>query len=240
MSYTGPLRDEPLAIELHNTIYASKGGHVDALAGSATARAWLRAIEPRLDAAAHPGASPTAAARGFARASPRAPSGAAERASRTSPRARSSAAERASRVALPRGAWPSTAALVALREAVRAALRAAAAGERPPRAAIDAINAASRRAPRAPVAVWQPGDLPARGTDFGDARRADVVLATFAASAIDLLTGPQRDELRTCGAPGCVLMFLRDHPRREWCSDGCGNRARQARHYERTRGSGSE
>jgi hypothetical protein len=41
--------------------------------------------------------------------------------------------------------------------------------------------------------------------------------------------------LRACGAPGCVLMFLKDHPRREWCSNACGNRARQARHYDRTR-----
>ena len=45
-----------------------------------------------------------------------------------------------------------------------------------------------------------------------------------------------RGELRVCGAPGCVLMFARDHTRREWCSNACGNRARQARHYRRTHG----
>ncbi|MFD2356647.1 CGNR zinc finger domain-containing protein [Nonomuraea ferruginea] len=28
-----------------------------------------------------------------------------------------------------------------------------------------------------------------------------------------------------------MLYFLRDTPRREWCSAGCGNRARAARHY---------
>ena len=34
-------------------------------------------------------------------------------------------------------------------------------------------------------------------------------------------------------APGCVLYFIKDHPRREWCSTACGNRARAARHYAR-------
>jgi predicted RNA-binding Zn ribbon-like protein len=219
MGYAGPLRDEPLAIELHNTIYASKRGRVDALADPASARAWLEALAPRLHAAAETpgaGAPPSATAAG---------------AGRDSGQARPS-----SRIAngwLPPGAWPRVAQLVGLRDVVRPALRAAAAGGRPPRAAIEAINAASRRAPRSMVALWQPGGRPARGTDFAAASRADVVLAAFAASAIDLLTGPQRDDLRSCGAPQCVLMFLKDHPRREWCSDGCGNRARQARHYER-------
>jgi predicted RNA-binding Zn ribbon-like protein len=188
MVYDGPLRDEPLAVELHNTIYATKGGRVDGLADSARARAWLEGIGP--------GASSSAGR-------------------------------------LPAGAWPSAEQLVALRDVVRRALQAAAAGHRPARADVEAINAASCRAPRAPIAVWQPNAPPSRGTDCGDASRADVVLAAFAADAIELLTGPCRDELRTCGAPGCVLMFLKDHPRREWCSDSCGNRARQARHYER-------
>ncbi|HEY0690395.1 MAG TPA: CGNR zinc finger domain-containing protein [Kribbella sp.] len=26
---------------------------------------------------------------------------------------------------------------------------------------------------------------------------------------------------------------MKDHPRREWCSTTCGNRARAARHYAR-------
>jgi predicted RNA-binding Zn ribbon-like protein len=38
-----------------------------------------------------------------------------------------------------------------------------------------------------------------------------------------------------CHAPGCVLYFLKTHPRREWCSVTCGNRVRAARHYERIR-----
>ena len=41
--------------------------------------------------------------------------------------------------------------------------------------------------------------------------------------------------LRACYAPGCVLYFVKTHPRREWCSVACGNRARAARHYQSVR-----
>ncbi|HLU55261.1 MAG TPA: CGNR zinc finger domain-containing protein [Pseudonocardia sp.] len=46
---------------------------------------------------------------------------------------------------------------------------------------------------------------------------------------------PGRRAAAGCHGPGCVLYFHRDHPRRGWCSAGCGNRARVARHYERHR-----
>ena len=59
-----------------------------------------------------------------------------------------------------------------------------------------------------------------------------IALATVAAEAIELLTAPDA-VLNACHAPGCVLYFIKDHPRREWCSTGCGNRARAARHYRR-------
>ncbi|MBC7596304.1 MAG: ABATE domain-containing protein [Kineosporiaceae bacterium] len=42
-------------------------------------------------------------------------------------------------------------------------------------------------------------------------------------------------QLRACYAPGCVLYFVKTHPRREWCSVACGNRARAARHYQSVR-----
>jgi predicted RNA-binding Zn ribbon-like protein len=188
--YPGPLRDEPLAIELHNTIYAANGTGIDGFADAAGAAAWLGALSTRL------------------------PEGGSAR-----------------------RRMPSLEELVALRAAVREALAGTVSGEPPRRATLDAINAFSVRAPRSPVAVWQPRDAPLAGTDVHGATRADVVLAALAADAIDLLTGPHRADLRACGAPGCVLMFLKDHPRREWCSNACGNRARQARHYRRARGS---
>jgi predicted RNA-binding Zn ribbon-like protein len=36
-----------------------------------------------------------------------------------------------------------------------------------------------------------------------------------------------------CGGPSCVLYFTKKDPRRAYCSAGCGNRARVARHYRR-------
>lgn len=59
-------------------------------------------------------------------------------------------------------------------------------------------------------------------------------LAAVADEAQHLL-GENANVLRACHAPGCVLYFAKTHPRREWCSIACGNRARAARHYEAVR-----
>lgn len=109
--------------------------------------------------------------------------------------------------------------------------RAAAAS---PVAAADAVrilNAAARAA--VPEIVLVDGAL--GRTDALPARDVDRAVGAVAAQAVDLLT---RDDavLRVCYAPGCVLYFVRDHPRREWCSTACGNRARAARHYRRHHG----
>lgn len=64
-------------------------------------------------------------------------------------------------------------------------------------------------------------------------RAPSVALATVALDGVDLLVAPS--PLRACRAPGCVLYFVQDHPRRAWCSEGCGNRVRAARHYARRR-----
>jgi predicted RNA-binding Zn ribbon-like protein len=65
---------------------------------------------------------------------------------------------------------------------------------------------------------------------------ARVALAELAHDSIDMLTGPSATKLRACLAPGCLYYFVRSHPRREWCSEICGNRVRAARHYRRIRG----
>jgi predicted RNA-binding Zn ribbon-like protein len=181
-TYPGPLGDEPLAVELHNTLYAVSGTAFDYLPESSDA--WLTALGPRL-----PAGPP----------------------------------------------WPAAAALIALRDVVRGVLRASVDSTPTDRAALEALNRASAQAPRSPAAEWRAGLPPAAAIDRHGASRADIVIAAFAADAIELITGPHRDALRACGAPGCVLMFLKNHPRREWCSNACGNRARQARHYARTR-----
>jgi len=184
--YTGPLQDEPLTIELHNTLYASGGTVVDGLATEASARAWLDALADRLPSEGQ-------------------------------------------------GRLPTRAALLQLRDPVREALHAAVEGDAPSRLSLEIINRMSANAPRSAIARWRPGTPPVADVDLHGASRADAVLAAFAADTIDLLTGPRREALRACGASGCMLLFLKNHPRREWCSAACGNRARQARHYARTR-----
>ncbi|WP_169951925.1 ABATE domain-containing protein [Microbispora sp. H11081] len=132
--------------------------------------------------------------------------------------------------------------VVALRQAIRALL-ARAVSPAPPSGAdaarlpafepsLDLVNATAAAMPVAPRLEWPAGDgprarmLPSRAAD--DSAR---LRATLAAAAIDLLAGPRREQLRTCPAPRCVLYFLKEHPRQEWCSVACGNRARAARHY---------
>jgi predicted RNA-binding Zn ribbon-like protein len=177
MAYAGPLRDEPISVELHNTLYIAGGVERDGLS-----HAWLDALGDRLPA------------------------------------------ERP---------WPRREELVGLRDAVRSALQAAVLDTPQDAAALDALNRASALAPQSPtVSVSADGVLVA-GAQYHGASRAKMVLAAFARDAIDVLTGLH--ELRMCGAPGCILLFVKDHPRREWCSNACGNRARQARHYDRVR-----
>lgn len=62
----------------------------------------------------------------------------------------------------------------------------------------------------------------------------DACLAEIAGDAQHQL-GENGAQLRACHAPGCVLYFAKTHPRREWCSVACGNRARAARHYRSVR-----
>jgi predicted RNA-binding Zn ribbon-like protein len=88
-------------------------------------------------------------------------------------------------------------------------------------------------------------ELPTRQLELRDGRleptarargsRIVAGIAEVADGTIDLLTVGTSDSLRACYAPGCVLYFVKTHPRREWCSVACGNRARAARHYEKIR-----
>jgi predicted RNA-binding Zn ribbon-like protein len=64
---------------------------------------------------------------------------------------------------------------------------------------------------------------------------ADPGLAGNRPGRAQLFSQDARHQLRACLAPGCVVYFIKNHPRREWCSAGCGNRARSARHYQRHR-----
>ncbi|WP_328996570.1 ABATE domain-containing protein [Kribbella sp. NBC_01245] len=119
-----------------------------------------------------------------------------------------------------------------LRDAIRALAGAAVDRTAPPQPALDALNGCVRTAPSWRELRW--ADAPSAEAR-NDARPITAALADIAELAVDLFAGPALADLRACHAPGCVLFFLKDHPRREWCSAGCGNRARVARHYQRTK-----
>jgi predicted RNA-binding Zn ribbon-like protein len=122
----------------------------------------------------------------------------------------------------------------ALRAAVRDALHAAVDGKLVPDAARAELNRRSAANPQSIRLIQRRGKRES-AVDNHAHSATDVVLGAIAAETIALLSGAQAQRLRACEAPGCVLMFLKDHPRREWCSTVCGNRARQARHYRRHR-----
>jgi predicted RNA-binding Zn ribbon-like protein len=178
--YPGPLRDQPLPIELHNTLYATtRGERCDGISEPAELRAWLGAVASDLPVTAQ--------------------------------------AVDAERVGDFR----------ALRDAVRGALRAALDAKPVPANARRALNDAAAACPRS----TQLATDGTRRIRYHADDPTTVVLAAIAHETIVLLSGPRARDLRTCDAPGCVLAFLKDHPRRAWCSPACGNRARQARHY---------
>jgi predicted RNA-binding Zn ribbon-like protein len=98
--------------------------------------------------------------------------------------------------------------------------------------ALSRLNAAAAALP-SPCLTLRAGRLEKETAD--SASPVTATLAVAAEQTIELLGGLPTDNLRACYAPGCVLYFVAAHPRRAWCSVGCGNRARAARHYEKIR-----
>ncbi len=99
--------------------------------------------------------------------------------------------------------------------------------------AIAEINSLIAARPPTPRLALRHGQLIADTATVGPP--VTTALTGLAGEAIELFTRADSPQLRACRAPGCVLYFLKDHPRREWCSTTCGNRARAARHYRRHR-----
>ncbi len=121
----------------------------------------------------------------------------------------------------------------ALREAIRGLCQACVDARSGDGKHVEVLNAAA-----AAAAQWP--QLRCAGSAYAVSEHtrgngADTALAAIARDAIGILGGPLRNQIRACQAPGCVLFFVKDHPRRRWCSAGCGNRARAARHYQRHR-----
>ena len=126
-----------------------------------------------------------------------------------------------------------------LRDALRCLAALLTADERPHAAsplqdvdlAVRQVNAAASASPFGPRL-----QRAAEGLDCDDRPgNPTEALSAAAAQAVGLLTGDAARLLRACQAPGCVLYYVRQHPRRSWCSNACGNRARAASHYRRHR-----
>ncbi|QBI55462.1 CGNR zinc finger domain-containing protein [Streptomonospora litoralis] len=120
-----------------------------------------------------------------------------------------------------------------LRQALRDCLEAVTADRVPPEDALAAVNRHARDA-----AHWSEllADAPVtavRRWQTADSMR--VAAGEIASNGMAVMTGSLRSRLRACQAPGCILFFVKSHPRREWCSPACGNRVRVARHGRRRR-----
>ncbi|PWK86332.1 putative RNA-binding Zn ribbon-like protein [Lentzea atacamensis] len=122
--------------------------------------------------------------------------------------------------------------LRSLREQIRALFDARVAGLPALPAALSAVNDALTRVPTAPLLQWDEKNGPYRATPHPTTAIVDHALATLAANAADLLTGPDAERLTACHSSPCNRYLLR-HGRRQWCSTRCGDRARAARAYAR-------
>jgi predicted RNA-binding Zn ribbon-like protein len=126
-----------------------------------------------------------------------------------------------------------------LRAIIRALLATAVDGDPPAAATVRRLNELAALAPITARLHWTADEPPKARLSPSSAGRLAALLALLAQSAIDVLGGSGAGRLRRCEAPGCITYYLKDHPRRAWCSPKCGNRVRVARHYQRHRRTGS-
>jgi predicted RNA-binding Zn ribbon-like protein len=213
-----PLLGEPLPVELMNTVWADRHGRHDALEGDPRrARAWIAAVGNRIGLDGMAGAyDDLQLGSGY----------------------RDGQAQAVGAEPLPTQLVES---LVDLRDALR---RLAAEQTSDPRSrarggaadlddAVRVLNETASRGLSWPELAWGPSGV--EQSTHADAPLSVVVVATLARAGVSFFAGEDRVGLRACLAPGCVLYFVKQHRRREWCSAACGNRARVARHYERNR-----
>ncbi|WP_329416625.1 ABATE domain-containing protein [Streptomyces sp. NBC_00704] len=106
----------------------------------------------------------------------------------------------------------------------------------PPQESLRAVNEALTAVPTAPLLAWDGGRGLRRVQAHPTDQAVNHALATLAADAADLLTGPDAGILAACGSAPCDRFLLRTHGRRHWCSTRCGDRVRAARAYARRSG----
>ncbi|MGW7287884.1 ABATE domain-containing protein [Streptomyces sp. NPDC054847] len=123
-----------------------------------------------------------------------------------------------------------------LRGHVRALFAARVDGATPPEESLRAVNEALTAVPTAPLLTWDDAQGLRRVQAHPTDQAVNHALATLAADAADLLTGPDAGLLAACGSAPCDRFLLRTHGRRHWCSTRCGDRVRAARAYARRSG----
>jgi predicted RNA-binding Zn ribbon-like protein len=134
----------------------------------------------------------------------------------------------------PDASQPDVAATRRLRSAIRVLLDAQLAKREPPHEAVEAVNAAAAAAPGSPRLDPARGGLAVSWQWQTDAPQA-LALAAAARSAMEILAD-DAGRLRRCANPACSMLFQAETTRRQWCTPNiCGNRARVARHYLRSR-----
>ncbi|MHA5052222.1 CGNR zinc finger domain-containing protein [Streptomyces sp. SD15] len=97
--------------------------------------------------------------------------------------------------------------------------------------AVERLNTAAALAPTVPFLAWAEGADPVVRQQ--PVRGGRELTGALARAAVAFLASADRERLRACHAPRCVRYFIKEHPRQEWCTPSCGNRARVARHHER-------
>ena len=139
---------------------------------------------------------------------------------------------------LPAGPRPEIGATRRLRAAIRDLLDAQIEDRAPSADAVADVNAFAAAVPTSRQLVITPDGVEAT-VRWHTEQGGNPVLAAIAVEAIELLADPEeRAKLRRCANPACSMLFLARTRRRVWCTDAiCGNRARAARHYQRSRAS---
>ena len=126
---------------------------------------------------------------------------------------------------------------IRLREALYEVFSAVAAGTAVPAVALATVNAAA-------AAAFAHARVEPDGTGYrwgwrSDPAALDRMLWPVLRSAVDLLTSAELARVKECpGLGDCGWLFLdtSKNGSRRWCSmEGCGNRAKGRRHYQRTR-----
>src|SRR4051812_31541112 len=116
----------------------------------------------------------------------------------------------------------------AVRDDVKALLRAAADDAPLPARARTRLNARARALPLVTQLGRRPGER--HTAPAARASAVDELLARVAAAAIELVASGGSDVVRFCDAPSCGDFFAPDRRNQRWCDDSCGTRARVARH----------